>query len=124
MINVVGEVHEERDKNKKKSDNVLDFLKNDSVSYTMYEEIKSLLPDELICEEKTMSSWDKKYTKRMLHKENDKALVGNELPKRWMPFCRRADSQTDIVHLFDLTLRRRGQSAGHWSAKLVGSSPA
>lgn len=75
MINSIDNIHEESDKNKKKSDSLLDYLKNDSVSYAIYEEIKSLLPDKLICEQKTMSSWDKKYTKRMLHKENDKALV-------------------------------------------------
>lgn len=72
MINTIGGSL----KNKKEIQNLtLDFLKNDSVSYDVYEKIKAMIPDELICEEKAMSSWDKKYTKRMLHKEDNKELI-------------------------------------------------
>jgi len=64
---------DKEEKDKKKSD-LLEFFNNDSVDNKTYNQIKSMISDEFVCEEKKIYL-NSMYTKWKLHKIKDKKII-------------------------------------------------
>ncbi len=75
MINVIGEQDEKRKDRIGNLESFFDVLKDNYVSYNVYEEINSMVPSEFICEDRIMPCGKKKCTKWLLHKQNDTDII-------------------------------------------------